>query len=108
MGGRFAGEVSGVEFRKGGVEVLEVEHDGRRDTAVEVGLDEAEHVSEEPLLLLVKGDAGTSENKAVAASRDDLDRDVAPRSASTLMFSISASRPRRVPAPVTRRRSSLK
>ena len=49
VGGRFAGEVPGIEFVDGGVEVLEVEHDDRRDPAVGVGLDEAEHISEERL-----------------------------------------------------------
>ena len=31
VGGRLAGEVAGVEFLEGGVDVVEVERDGRRD-----------------------------------------------------------------------------
>ena len=31
VGGRFAGEVSGIELLEGGVDVVEVEHDERRD-----------------------------------------------------------------------------
>ena len=42
VGGRFAGEVPGVEFVEGGVDVVEVEHDGRRDPFVGVDLDDAE------------------------------------------------------------------
>ena len=42
VGGRFAGEVSGVEFLEGGVEVVGVEHDARRDPVVGVDLDDVE------------------------------------------------------------------
>ena len=70
VAGGFAGEVAGVEFFESRVDVLGVEQDGRRHTAVEVGLDEAEQLTDEPLL---RGHVGTSENKAVATSRDDLD-----------------------------------
>ena len=45
--GRFAGEVSGIEFLDGCLDVLDVEHDSRRDAAVEVGLDDDEHISNE-------------------------------------------------------------
>ena len=38
---RFTGEVTGVEFRDGGVEVVEVECDGRRDPFVRVDFDDA-------------------------------------------------------------------
>ncbi len=34
MGGRFAGKVSGIEFFERCLDVLGVEHDGRRETAV--------------------------------------------------------------------------
>ncbi len=47
VGGRFAGEVPGVELGEGGVEVVEVEHDARRDPIVGVDLDEAEHLGVE-------------------------------------------------------------
>ena len=65
----FAGEVTGIELGDRGLEVVEVEHDGRRDTAVEVDLGEDERLGEEPLLLVVKGDARTSEGEAVPAGR---------------------------------------
>ena len=40
VGGRFAGEVPGIEFREGGVDVVGVEHDVRRDPVVGVDLDD--------------------------------------------------------------------
>ena len=42
VGGRFAGEVPGVEFGEGGVDVVEVEHDDRHDPSVGVDLGDAE------------------------------------------------------------------
>src|ERR1700722_9373845 len=78
MGGRLTGEVAGVEFGKGRIDVVDVELDDSRDTAVEVGLDEAEQFSDKRLLLLAELGAGTSEDEAVPASRDDLNRDVSP------------------------------
>ena len=42
VGGRFVGEVPGVEFLEGGVDVVDVEHDHRRDPLVGVDLDDAE------------------------------------------------------------------
>ena len=42
VGGRFAGEVPGVELLEGGVDVVEVERDERRDPVVGVDLDDAE------------------------------------------------------------------
>ena len=52
-GGRFAGEVSGVEFLEGGVDVVGVEHDARRDPVVGVDLDDVEHLGVERLGPLV-------------------------------------------------------
>ncbi len=49
VGGRFAGEVSGIEFLEGGVDVVEVERDVRRDPVVGVDLDDAERVGMEGL-----------------------------------------------------------
>jgi len=40
VGRRFAGEVPRVEFGDGGLEVVEVEHDDRRDSPVGVELDD--------------------------------------------------------------------
>ncbi len=48
-GGRFAGEVAGIEFREGGVDVVEVEHDDRRDPVVGVDLDDVERLGVERL-----------------------------------------------------------
>ena len=47
VGGRFAGEVSGVELGDGGVEVVELEQDDRRDLIVGVDFDDAQHLVEE-------------------------------------------------------------
>ena len=44
VGGRFAGEVSGIELREGGVDVVDVEHDDRRDPLVGVDLDDVERL----------------------------------------------------------------
>ena len=51
--GRFAGEVPGVKFLEGGVDVVEVEHDARRDPLVGVDLDDAEHLGAELIGLLI-------------------------------------------------------
>ena len=53
VGGGFAGEVAGVEFGEGGVDVVEVEHDARRDPLVGVDLDDAEHLGAERLWAFV-------------------------------------------------------
>ena len=45
--GRFAGEVPGVEFGEGGVDVVEVERDVCDDPLVGVDLDDAEHLGVE-------------------------------------------------------------
>ena len=42
VGGRLAGEVSGIELLEGGVDVVGVEHDDRRDPLVGVDLDDVE------------------------------------------------------------------
>ena len=77
VGGRFAGEVAGVEFREGGVDVVEVEHDERRDPVVGVDLDDAEHLGVERLgLLIAAREAGTTEGEALPAGRDDGRRQV--------------------------------
>ena len=39
VGGRFASDIAGIELRDGGVEVVEVERDERRDPVVGVDLD---------------------------------------------------------------------
>ena len=47
VGGRFAGEVPRVEFGDGGVEIVELEHDDRRDLIVGVDFDDAQDLVEE-------------------------------------------------------------
>src|ERR1700739_4946224 len=42
---RFAGEVAGVEFGDGGVEVVEVEHDDRHDLTVDVDFGDAQRIA---------------------------------------------------------------
>src|SRR6516162_11526577 len=49
VGGRFAGEVSGVEFLEGGVDLVDVEQDAGRELAFGVDFDEAEHLTTERL-----------------------------------------------------------
>ena len=61
VGGRFAGEVAGVEFREGGVDVVGVEHDGRRDPFVGVDLDDGEHLGVECLGPLIAARVAGSE-----------------------------------------------
>ena len=72
VGGRFAGEVSGVELLEGGVDVVGVERDERRDPLVGVDLDDAEHLGVERLGPLVAArEAGTTEGEALPAGRND-------------------------------------
>ena len=109
VGGRFAGEVAGIELRDGGVEVVEVEHDDRRDPSSAL-------ISTTPSTSTWNASGSWSspekrarrEDEALAAGRDDVDVTfVTPRSAAARRFAISASRPCRTPAFTTRRRSSL-
>ena len=44
MGGRLAGDVSGVQFGQGCVEVVEVEHDTRHDPITGIDLDDVEGI----------------------------------------------------------------
>ena len=72
VGGGFAGEVPGVEFLEGGVDVVGVEHDARRDPVVGVDLDDAEHFGVERLGPLVAArEADTTEDEALPAGRND-------------------------------------
>ena len=72
VGGRFAGEVSGVELLEGGVDVVGVEHDACRDPVVGVDLDDAERLGVERLGTLVSArEAATTEGEALPAGRDD-------------------------------------
>ena len=107
VGGGFAGEVPGVEFREGGVDVVGVEHDARHDPLVGVDLDDVERLDVERL-----GAVAAEKQIRLRARRS-------PRVAMTVSricwpqcrrwpacLAISASRPCRIPAFTTRRRSS--
>ena len=52
VSGRFAGEVSGIEFLEGGVDVVEVERDGGGEPVIGVDLEDAEHLCDEMHLAL--------------------------------------------------------
>ena len=70
VGGRFAGEVSGVEFREGGVDVVGVEHDDVRRPVVGVDLDDVEHIGVECLVDRCHARKRTTEDETLAAGRD--------------------------------------
>ena len=72
MGGRFAGEVTGIEFRDGGVDVVEVERDARHDPLVGVDLDYPQEHLRERLRILVAVDLGKREDEALSAGGYDL------------------------------------
>ena len=55
VGGGLAGEVPGVEFCHGGVDVVGVEHDERNDPLVGVDLGETEELCEECVRSLDRG-----------------------------------------------------
>ena len=73
--GRFAGEVPGVEFGEGSVDVVGVESDARHDPLVGVDLDDAENLGVERLGPLVSADkAVTTQGESFAAGRNDVRR----------------------------------
>ncbi len=77
VGGRFAGEVPGVELFEGGVDVVEVEHDDRRDlSSASISTDVEDLVVERLGSLVSTRVAGTSEDEVRAASRNDSRRHV--------------------------------
>src|ERR1700732_4015224 len=68
--GRFPGEVARIEFLESSLDVVDVEHDVRRDSVVAVGLDDGECRSMERLGRLVLACEGeTEECEALAAGR---------------------------------------
>ena len=72
VGGRFAGEVSGVELLEGGVDVVEVERDACHDPLVGVDLDDAEHLGVERLGPWSRPEKRIRlEGEALAAGRND-------------------------------------
>ena len=105
---RFAGEVSGVEFLEGGVDVVGVEQDVGRDPVVGVDLDDARPPCGTPRA--GRGQRSRSRTRTRRSPRVAMTVDVmfvVPTSAMARMFAISASRPCRTPAFTTRRRSSF-
>ena len=67
VGGRFAGEVAGVELRDGGVEVVEVECDECRDQLVGVDLGDHQHFGDERVCLRVAlFEKGVAEAQTIA------------------------------------------
>ena len=72
LGGGFAGEVLGIELLEGGVDVVDVEREERRDPVVGVDLENVEHISVERLGPLVAGrETGMNEDEPLAAGRND-------------------------------------
>src|SRR5947209_7816252 len=72
VGGRFTGEVAGIEFLEGGVNVVGVICDASQDPFVGRDLYDAEKLDMECTGLLVSTrDTATAEDKAFASSRDD-------------------------------------
>ena len=70
VGGRFAGEVSGVELGDGGVEVVELEHDECHDPFVSVDLDDAEEFVSNRLGVAARG-FKMREDEAPTPGRND-------------------------------------
>ena len=70
VSGRFAGEVSGVELRDGGVEVVEVEYDDRRDLIVRVDFEDAQRIRLELLGPAIAA-RGAREDEALPTGCDD-------------------------------------
>ena len=68
--GAFAGEVTGVEFLEGGVEVVEVERDCRCDPLVGVDLDDVQDIEAELLgLPTAARESSTSEDDVIPTGR---------------------------------------
>ena len=107
MSGRFAGEVSGVEFGEGCVEVVKVEHDVPHDPLVGVDLDDVEGIvlnrlgRHGPTRELGRG---RDVHRGLPGRPPSSSRSRHRRSPACL--SILASRPCKTPAFTTRRRSS--
>ena len=75
MGGGFAGEVAGVEFFEGGVDVVDVEHDNRRNPLVGVDLHDGEKLGKKGFDPFAR-QSKTCEGKVPAARRQDGPRHV--------------------------------
>ncbi len=72
VSGRFAGEVAGFELSDGGVEVVGVEHDKRRDPLVGVDLDDVEDFDAKRIgSRFAAGGSRTDEDQTLASGRND-------------------------------------
>ena len=72
VGGRFASEISSVEFVECSVDVVDVEQEARRDPVVCVDLDDAEHFTVKRLGSLISArQSESSEDKALATGCND-------------------------------------
>src|SRR6202007_1163560 len=72
VGGRFAGKVSSIKLREGGVDVVEVERDECRYPFVDVDLDDAERLGVERLgSLIAARESDPTEGEALATGSDD-------------------------------------
>ena len=81
VGGRFAGEVSGVELREGGVNVIGIEREARHDPVVGVDLDDVERLDAEfSVEQLAVRRTETGEDEAFALLRDTVERLASSRS----------------------------
>ena len=70
--GRFAGEVPGVEFLEGGVDVVEVERDEGRDPFVGIDFDYEEKIDVERVgVLVAERVPDTNEDQALSTGRND-------------------------------------
>ena len=77
MGGRLASKVSSIKLGKGGVGVVGIENDARRDPAVCVGLDDAEQFTAERLGSPVSArQAESGEDKELATCCNDRRRQI--------------------------------
>jgi hypothetical protein len=76
VGGRFAGEVAGVELFERGVDVVDVEWDERNDPVVCVHFEDVKDIAQERLGSLISTPvAGSTEGEAFSAGRNDGRRD---------------------------------
>ena len=99
--GRFAGEIPGIELREGGVEVVKVERD-LRDVPLSVSISTMLSSSARKCFgpLVAAREAGTHEDEALSAGRDDGPRSVCDSELGDRPHVCDlASRPCRTPRP---------
>ena len=106
---RLARQVAGVEFGKGGVDVIDVEHDKSNGPVLGVDLGEAEHLSVKRLGPLVEPEETvTAESKAFCTlAMTVCAMFLTPTWAVACQSAMTTSVPRRIPTPTSGRRSSV-